>query len=349
MKKRVIAVLAVLIVSALVSGCLLSGTSKQSSQQETRKAGSGGKVIKIASVLNDQHPANASGTFKFKEIVEAKTNGKYEIQVYSGNQLGDDVKATQNVRAGSIEMVLTSAAPVTGMAPEFMVFDLPFVLTNDKAVDAIFDGPVGKKLASSLDSKGLHLLAYYENGFRQLTNSAKEVKAPADLAGLKIRTMENPIHLATWRALGANPTPMPFSELFTSMQQKTIDGQENPIPTIYLLKFYEVQKYATLTGHVYTPFILLINSQLWDSLPAEDRKIFEEAALESSKLERASNRQMNRDQIGELKKVGMTITELSPEQLKVFQDAVAPVYAEFEGKIGKDLVEEFRKTAQSAK
>jgi tripartite ATP-independent transporter DctP family solute receptor len=349
LKKRMIAVLATLIISALVTGCFLSGTSKQPAQQETKKAGTGGKVIKIASVLNDQHPANANGTFKFKEIVETKTKGKYEIQVYSGNQLGDDVKATQNVRAGSIEMVLTSAAPVTGMAPEFMVFDLPFILTSDKAVDAIFDGPVGKKLAGTLDSKGLHLLAYYENGFRQLTNSAKEVKSPADLSGLKIRTMENPIHLATWRALGANPTPMPFSELFTAMQQKTIDGQENPIPTIYLLKFYEVQKYATLTGHVYTPFILLINSKLWESLPPEDRKIFEEAAQESAKLERAANRKMNSDQIGELKKVGMTITELSAEQLKAFQDAVAPVYKEFEGKIGKELVEEFRKTAQSAK
>ena len=347
-KKQIPMFLAALLIAMLVSGCL-SGTSKQSQQQEPKKASTGGKVIKIASVLNDQHPANANGTFKFKEIVEAKTKGKYEIQVYSGNQLGDDVKATQNVRAGSIEMVLTSAAPVTGMAAEFMVFDLPFILTNDKAVDAIFDGPVGKKLAAKLDDKGLHLLAYYENGFRQLTNSAREVKTPADLKGLKIRTMENPIHLAAWRALGANPTPMPFSELFTSMQQKTVDGQENPIPTIYLMKFYEVQKYATLTGHVYTPFILLINSQLWASLPAEDKKIFEEAALESAKIERAANREMNRKQVDELKKVGMTITVLSPEQLKVFQDAVAPVYAEFEAKIGKDLINEFKQAAQSAK
>lgn len=349
MKKQVIAVLVILLIATLVTGCFLSGTSKQPAQQEAKKAASGGKVIRIASVLNDQHPANANGTFKFKEIVEAKTKGKYQIQVYSGNQLGDDVKATQNVRTGTIDMVLTSAAPVTGMAPEFMVFDLPFILTDDKAVDAIFDGPMGKKLAATLDSKGLHLLAYYENGFRQLTNSVKEVKSPADLVGMKIRTMENPIHLATWRALGANPTPMPFSELFTAMQQKTIDGQENPIPTIYLLKFYEVQKYTTLTGHVYTPFLLLINSKLWESLPPEDKKIFEEAALESSKQERAANRKMNHDQIGELKKVGMKITELTPAQLKAFQDAVAPVYTEFEGKIGKGLVDEFRATAQNAK
>lgn len=187
-KNRMPIFLTVLLVTILVSGCL-SGTSKQSQQPEPKKASTGGKIIKIASVLNDQHPANANGTFKFKEIVEAKTKGKYEIQVYSGNQLGDDVKATQNVRAGSIEMVLTSAAPVTGMAAEFMVFDLPFILTNDKAVDAIFDGPVGKKLAAKLDDKGLHLLAYYENGFRQLTNSAREVKTPADLKGRKAASL----------------------------------------------------------------------------------------------------------------------------------------------------------------
>jgi tripartite ATP-independent transporter DctP family solute receptor len=132
---------------------------------------------------------------------------------------------------------------------EFNVFDLPFTVPNEKAADAIFDGPIGAKLATALEAKGIKLLAYYENGFRQLTNSAHPVKSPADLKGLKIRTMQNPIHLEAFRAMGANPTPMPFSEVFTALQQKTIDGQENPIPTIWLSKFYEVQKYVSMTGH----------------------------------------------------------------------------------------------------
>jgi len=246
-------------------------------------------------------------------------------------------------------MVATSASPLTGLVPEFNVFDLPFIVTSEKAADAIYDGPIGAKLAALLEPKGIKLLAYYENGFRQLTNSVREVKSPADLKGLKIRTMQNPIHLAAWRALGANPTPMPFSEVFTAMQQKTIDGQENPIPTIYLSKFYEVQKYVTLTGHVYGPHILLINKKMFDSFPAEDQKIILEAAQASAKFQRETNRKMNRDFIAELKKAGMVVTELTPEQVKAFQEAVKPVYDEWIPKIGKELVAEFQAAVAAAK
>lgn len=169
------------------------------------------------------------------------------------------------------------------------------------------------------------------------------------MKGLKIRTMENPIHLAAFKALGANPTPMPFSEVFTAMQQHTIDGQENPIPTIYLQKFYEVQQYCTLTGHVYGPHIMLISADLWNSLPDEDKKIFEGAAYESALFNRKTNRELGRSQVEELRKAGMTVTELTPEQLKAFQDAVQPVYKEFEGQIGKELIAEFKAAVEAAK
>jgi tripartite ATP-independent transporter DctP family solute receptor len=195
----------------------------------------------------------------------------------------------------------------------------------------------------------MKLLAYYENGFRQLTNSVREVKSPADLKGLKIRTMENPIHLALWRALGANPTPMPFSEVFTAMQQKTIDGQENPVPTIFLSKFYEVQKYLTMTGHVYGPHILLINKKLWDSFPAEDQKVIQQAAQESAVFQRATNRKMNSDLVSQLKDKGMTVTYLTSDQLKAFQDATKSVYEQWVPKIGKDLVDEFQATVAAVK
>ena len=246
-------------------------------------------------------------------------------------------------------MVTTSASPLTGLVPEFNVFDLPFIVTSEKAADAIYDGPVGAKLAAALESKGIKLLAYYENGFRQLTNSVREVKAPADMKGLKIRTMQNPIHLEAFRAMGANPTPMPFSEVFTALQQKTIDGQENPIPTIWLSKFYEVQKYVSLTGHVYGPHIVLINKKLFDSFPAEDQKIIAAAAQESAIYQRTINRKMNSDFVAELKKAGITVTELTPEQKKAFQDTVAPVYATWEPKIGKALMDEFKATVEKAK
>ena len=169
------------------------------------------------------------------------------------------------------------------------------------------------------------------------------------MKGLKIRTMQNPIHLEAFRAMGANPTPMPFSEVFTAMQQKTIDGQENPIPTIWLSKFYEVQKYVTLTGHVYGPHIMLINKKLWDSFPAGDQKIIAEAAQESAIYQRGMNRKMNRDFVDNLKKAGNTVTELTPEQHKAFVDACASVYATWEPKIGKALVDEFKATVTKAK
>jgi len=306
------------------------------------------KVLKITTGLTEQHPVYLANK-KFGEILAAKLPGKYTVQAYANAQLGDDVRATEAVRMGTLEMVMTSSSPLTGLVPEFNVFDLPFIVSSEKAADAIFDGPVGAKLAAALEAKGLKLLAYYENGFRQLTNSAREVKSPADMKGLKIRTMQNPIHLEAFRAMGANPTPMPFSEVFTAMQQKTIDGQENPIPTIWLSKFYEVQKYVTLTGHVYGPQIMLINKKLWDSFPAADQKIIAAAAQETAVYQRELNRKLNREFVDNLKKAGTTVTVLTPEQHKAFVDACASVYATWEPKISKALVDEFRAAAAKAK
>ncbi len=341
MKKRLILVLVLLTSLSLV---VFAGGSSEKPKAAARPA----TVLKISNGINEQHPTYLACK-EFEKIVESKLPGKYDVQVYANAQLGDDVRATEAVRMGTLEMVATSASPLTGLVPEFNVFDLPFIVPSEKAADAIYDGPIGAKLAALLEPKGIKLLAYYENGFRQLTNSVREVKSPADLKGMKVRTMQNPIHLAAWRALGANPTPMPFSEVFTAMQQKTIDGQENPIPTIYLSKFYEVQKYVTLTGHVYGPHILLINKKMFDSFPAEDQKIILEAAQASAKFQRETNRKMNRDFIAELKKAGMTVTELTPEQVKAFQEAVKPVYDEWIPKIGKDLVAEFQAAVAAVK
>lgn len=294
-------------------------------------------VLKISNGINEQHPTYLASV-RFKELVEKKLPERFEVQVFANAQLGDDVRATEAVRMGSLEMVIPSASPLVGLVPEFMVLDLPFLFPNAEAADKVLDGAPGKFLADKLAEKGLVILAYFENGFRDLTNSKKEVRKPADLSGLKIRTMENPIHLAAWKALGANPTPMPFSEVFTAMQQHTIDGQENPIPTIYLNKFYEVQGYTTLTNHVYGPHIMLINKKLFDSFTADEQKVLLESAQEAAVFQRATNRKMATDYVSELRKNGMTVTELTPAELKAFQDAVQPIYTQFEDKIGKDLI-----------
>lgn len=329
-------------VATLATGCGLSSAKPAPTTAPApaaAPANADAKVIKVSIGLNEASPLY-QGMRKFGDLVQERTKNKYEIQLYANAQLGDDIKATESVRMGTLEMTPPSTSPLTGIESKLMVFDLPFLFPSPEVADKVLDGPIGQKLLDGLSAKGLKGLAYMENGFRDVTNSVREIKAPADLKGLKIRTMENPMHLAAWKAMGSNPTPMPFSEVFTAMQQKTIDGQENPIPTIYLQKFNEVQKYVTISNHIYSPFIVLFSQKIWDSMPKEDQEIFQQAALEAKDFQRKISRDMVKDQVGKLRDAGMTVTELTPDQLKAFQDATKPVYDQFAEKIGKDLVKE---------
>ncbi|MDI6812016.1 MAG: TRAP transporter substrate-binding protein [Desulfitobacteriaceae bacterium] len=338
-KKLVSVVVTGMMLATLTTGCLSSTSSSSATPAKTTPTAASGsaKVIKVSIGLNEQSPLYA-GMKKFGDIVKEKTSGRYEVQLYPNAQLGDDLKATEALRMGTLEMTPPSTSPLTGIDPKLMIFDLPFLFPNKQVADKVLDGPIGQDILEGLTSKGLKGLGFMENGYRQLTNSVREVKSPADLKGLKIRTMENPMHLAAWKAMGANPTPMPFSEVFTAMQQKTIDGQENPITTIYLQKFQEVQKYTTLTGHIYTPFIVLMSKKTWDSLSADDQKIFLNAVNEAKVFQRQTGRDAEAGQIKKLREAGMTVTELTPDQLKAFQDATKSVYDQFADKIGKDFL-----------
>ena len=349
-KKLISMVVALAVVPVLFTGCLASNKTEEPTKTEApvKSEVKDAKVIKISMGVNDKHPSYLASV-KFGKIIAEKTDGRYDVQVFANAQLGDDIKATEAVKMGNLEMTVPSASPLVGLDPDLNVLDLPFLFPNTKAADAVLDGPVGIKIAQKLEDNGLHLLAYFENGFRNITNSVHEIKTPADLDGLKIRTMENKIHLAAFKAMGANPTPMPFSELFTAMQQKTIDGQENPIPTIYLSKFYEVQKFCTLTGHVYGPHILLINKELFESMTPEDQKIFTDAATEAKLYQRETNRAMAEDYVGKLRDEGMIVTELTAEQKQAFKEECAPVYKEFEDEIGKDLIDEVQAVIEKNK
>ncbi|MFW5749420.1 MAG: DctP family TRAP transporter solute-binding subunit, partial [Halanaerobium sp.] len=207
------------------------------------------------------------------------------------------------------------------------------------------DGTVGQDLLDQLEDEDIIGLAYWENGYRQLTNSKRAVESPEDVEGLKIRTMENPMHLAAWEEMGANPTPMAFGELFSAMQQGVVDGQENPWGTIYLQNFFEVQDYATDTGHVYSPFVLMISKQFYDKLPEDYQEIVKEAAVEAKDHNRETNREMNAEYLDDLKEE-MEVTELTAEQKAEFQEAVQPVYEEFEEEIGADLVEDVQEQVE---
>jgi len=335
MRKRFRVVSAFLICALtgfLLTGC--GGTQSSTADKKVEK-----KVIKVAIGLNEESP-EFKGLQKFKEIVEKDSKGRLEVNIFGNAQLGDDVKAMTQLRAGTLEMSGPSSSPIASLDKKWMVFDLPFLFPNEEVVDKVLDGAIGQKFLDSLSQYGIKGICYYENGYRQLTNSTREIKSPADLKGLKIRTMENPVHLAAFRTMGANPTPMPFSEVFTAMQQKTIDGQENPSTTNYLQKFYEVQKYNTLSNHVYTPFVIMFSQKIWATLPKEDQDIILKAGKESSVYQRQYNREMMKEAVAGMEKNGVVVTRLTPEQQKAFMEATKDIVTQFQAEIGTTTVQE---------
>jgi len=296
--------------------------------------------------LNDKSAQFQSLQY-FKEVVERNSDGKIEVVLFHSSQLGDDRNMMEALKMGTQEMTCPSTAPMTAFINAFKIYDLPFIFANEEVADYILDGPVGKKLLDMLPDQGLVGLAYWENGFRMLTNSSRPVQSPEDLKGMKIRTMENPIHLAAFRTMGSNPTPMAFGELFSAMQQKVVDGQENPWGTIFLQNFFEVQKYATDTGHVYSPFVLLISKKFWDKLPDDLKAVVQDAADQSKVHNRALNRKMNAEYLEKLKEK-MDVVIL-PEQKAAFQKACQPIYEQFGKDIGEDLIKEVQELSAAFK
>lgn len=277
------------------------------------------------------------GLEKLNELLKEKTKGDLSLDIYHSSQLGSERDAIEGVTMGTLEMTLVSSAPLANFTKSFMVFDLPFIIKDRQKAYAWMDGPEGQKILDSVLGKNMVALSIWENGFRNLTNSKRPVVKPADVSGLKIRLMENPIHLATFKTLGAYPTPMPFGELFTAMQQNTVDGQENPLVIIATSKFNEVQKYLALTGHFYSPAILLINKEVWDKrMTAEQRAIMTKCVAQARDWERKYSAEVDSRLAAELKSRGMEITHPDKE---VWAKALASVYKEFEPVIGKAAVD----------
>lgn len=286
--------------------------------------------------LNDKSAQYQSLVY-FKKLMEKNSAGRIVVETYHSSQLGDDREMMEALQMGVQEMTCPSSAPVAAFINGFKVYDLPFLFPSTAAADRVLDSDVGQKLLDQLSKIGIKGLVYWENGFRQLTTSAHPVKQPKDLEGLKIRTMENPIHLAAFRAMGANPTPMAFGELFSAMQQKVVDGQENPWGTIYLQNFFEVQSFTSDTGHIYSPFVLMISQKFWDKLPQDLQKMVMDAAVASRDHNRKLNRKLNAEYLEKLKDK-MTVTMLTDEQRRAFQKAVQPVYKQYSDEIGLELI-----------
>lgn len=297
-------------------------------------------TFKLGNATSPDHAYNI-GARKYAELVAQKTGGKVKIDIFPATQLGNERDLIEGLQLGTVDLVVTSTGPVGGFIPKMFVVDLPFLFRDRDHAYRVLDGPVGRQLLEAFSVKDIKGLAFWENGFRQITNNARPIEKPEDLKGIKIRTMENKIHLATFKAFGASPTPMAWSEVYTALQQGTIDAQENPIAIIYTGKLSEVQKYLALTGHVYSPALLLMSSKAFTSLPPDIQQIMVDTAAECATFERNLLHDDETRQLEELKAKGMQVTTPNKE---LFRAAAASVYQEFEGQFGKEMIDQILTT-----
>jgi tripartite ATP-independent transporter DctP family solute receptor len=313
--------------AALAAGLVMSGAALA---QTTMK-------ISI-SVAQNSHQGVAIDTFARE--VEKRTNGRYKVQTFYSGSLGGERESIEAVQLGTQELTFTSSGPVPNFVPETKILDIPFLFRDKAHARAVLDGPIGAELLGKFDSKGMKAIAWGENGVRHMTNSKRPVKAPEDLKGLKLRTMENPVHVQAYKGLGIVTTPMAFPEVFTALQQGTVDGQENPLSVIMAAKFDQVQKHLSLTSHVYSPCVLLMNKAAWDKLSAADKQAFMEAGKEAVKANRARVDEDDAKGVAELRSKGMQVVE-NVDKAKFLQ-VLAPVNADFEKQFGKANIDRIR-------
>jgi tripartite ATP-independent transporter DctP family solute receptor len=295
------------------------------------------KTIKFANQNAKGHPI-VMGMEKFAELVESRSGGKLKVNVFPGGALGSDQANVSALQGGTLEMASMNSGIFASLVKDFAIYDFPFLFATPKEADAVVDGPFGRMLHAKLEDKGLVGLAYYELGFRNITNSKRPITKVDDLAGLKLRVIPNPINIDWVSALGANPTPMPFPELYAALEQKAVDGQENPVATINAAKFYEVQKHLALTNHQYNPQSVVISKKFWDGLSADEKKIVQDAATESAKYQREQSRASVASTLENLKKNGMQVTELPPAEIAKLRDKMKPVIAKHSASVGEATV-----------
>ncbi|WP_151636551.1 TRAP transporter substrate-binding protein [Noviherbaspirillum aerium] len=278
----------------------------------------------------------------FADDLNKRTGGKLKAKGFASASLGSDTQMQNALIGGAQEMTVVSTATLVGIVKDFGVYDLPFLFANEKEADAVLDGPFGQKLAAKLQDKGLVGLVYWENGFRNLTNTKRPVAKLEDLQGIKLRVMQNPVYIDMFNSFGANAVPLPFSELFTALETKTVDGQENPVNTIQSSKFYEVQKYLSLTKHVYSPWIVLASKKWWDGLSADEKKAIQESAAASRDYERKDSREAAVKAVDFLKEKGMQVTVVSDAELTRMREKAKPAFDKFAAEGGADVIKDLQ-------
>ncbi len=303
-------------------------------------AGAAAQTTMRISISTAQNSHQGVAIDTFAREVEKRTGGRYKIQTFYNGSLGGERESIEAAQLGTQELAFSSTGPVPNFVPETKILDVPFLFRDKAHARAVLDGPIGQDLLTKFDAKGFKALGWAENGFRHMTNNKREVKAPEDLKGLKMRTMENPVHIAAYKGFGIVTTPMAFPEVFTALQQGTVDGQENPLSVIIAAKFDQVQKHLSLTGHVYSPGIWVMNKAAFDKLSPADKTAFLQAAAEGTKANRARVDEDDAKGVADLRAKGMTVIE-NVDKSK-FVAALAPVNAEFEKQFGKANIDKIR-------
>ncbi|MCM2295965.1 TRAP transporter substrate-binding protein [Rhodoferax sp.] len=294
------------------------------------------RLIRFGYGLNEQSNQGRAAKV-FADEVAKLSGGKMKVRAIGAAALGPDNQMQQALIGGAQEMMVGSTATLVGITKEMAIWDTPFLISNAKEADTLLDGPVGEKIKAKLQEKGLVGLVYWENGFRNLTNSKRPITKMEDMQGIKLRVMQNNVFLNSFQTLGANAIPLAFSELFSALETKTVDGQENPFNTILSSKFYEVQKYMTVTNHVYSPWIVTVSKKWWDQLSKDEQKVLMDAAKTSRDFERKDTRAEAAKAMGDLKAKGMEINELSPAESARMRDKLTRVYASVAADVGMDL------------
>ena len=325
------------IVVALVAVIFLLPAASQAAQKKI--------VIKIGHVLTESS-AKHQGFLKFKAVLEASSD-EFVVELYPNGQMGGDREVTEATQLGNLTMSATTSAPMANFEKDFFIFDVPFMFADRKEAYAFMDGEAGQYLLKKIERINLVGMGLWENGFRNLTNSRRAVRMPEDVKGIKLRTMENPLHLALWRMLGANPAPMAFGEVYTALQQKTMDGQENPFGQIYDNKLFEVQPYITKTRHLYQPFLVCANKAWFDKLTPKQKELVVAAMKEATAHQRKMAEKLDDEKAALTQAAGRELIELTAEQRDAFRKAVAPVLNEIKSRVSPEIFAMYEKFASS--
>lgn len=306
------------------------------------------KVAKLGHAMPSTHP-QATAMNKFADLVKQYTQNRVNVQTFDSAQFGGDDKMLQAVQTGTQEFYIGSLAPLSGRVKEVQIFDFPFMFDNIKEVHSVFGGAMGQKILDKLAPTNMVGLAWSETGFRNLSNNKRRVLKADDISGLKVRVMQNPVALDTWKTLGANAVSMSFSEVFTALETKALDAQENPLLHMYTNKMYEVQKYITITNHVYSPVALVVSKKFYDSLTPADQAAVKKAAVEACKYQDEMMDKGEEQTMANLKKEGMTIDTLPPAELAKLKAKTQPVIEKYTATIGEPFVKEFYAAIEQAR